>query len=227
MDDSFNIVLASLDDEAILQQNEQNPKHEAASTSKSATKTHGLLVNQKQKGNPLLKAIVNVPWEFEDIIPDYQMGTNVCALFLSLKYHNLNPDYIHERLKLLGKKYELRVLLVLIDIDDPHQPLKHLSRICILADLTLMLAWSFEEAGKIIETYKIYETKPADLIMEKSESYPYLKLVQALTSIKPINKTDATTLITRFGTLKNIIEATEFQLSQCPGLGPRDRKSVV
>lgn len=39
-----------------------------------------------------------------------------------------------------------------------------------------MLAWSFEEAGKIIETYKVYETKPADLIMEKSESYPYLQV---------------------------------------------------
>lgn len=40
-----------------------------------------------------------------------------------------------------------------------------------------MLAWSFEEAGKILETYKIYENKPADVLMEKSESYPYLKVI--------------------------------------------------
>lgn len=44
------------------------------------------------------------------------MGKTTCALFLSLKYHNLKPDYIHERLKLLGKSYELRVLLVLVDM---------------------------------------------------------------------------------------------------------------
>lgn len=81
---------------------------------KASSKTYCLLVSPKQKGNPLLKAISNVPWEYEDIVPDYQMGRTVCALFLSLRYHNLNPDYIHERLKLLGKMFELRVLLVLV-----------------------------------------------------------------------------------------------------------------
>jgi len=34
----------------------------------------------------------------------------------SLRYHQLNPNYIHERLKQLGHSYELRVLLTLIDI---------------------------------------------------------------------------------------------------------------
>lgn len=68
-----------------------------------------------QKGNPLLKGITSVPWEFEDIIPDYVMGPTTCALFLSLKYHNMNPDYIQERLKVLGKAYDLRVLLVQVN----------------------------------------------------------------------------------------------------------------
>jgi DNA excision repair protein ERCC-1 len=38
------------------------------------------------------------------------------------------------------------------------------------------LAWSAEEAGKIIETYKAYENKPADLIMERRESAPHQKV---------------------------------------------------
>lgn len=63
-----------------------------------------------------------------------------------------------------------------MDVKDPHHPLKSLTRICILADLTLILAWSPEEAGKIIETYKVYEHKPADDIMEKSETSAYLKV---------------------------------------------------
>ena len=65
-----------------------------------------------QRGNPVLKNIRSVPWEFGDIVADYEMGTVMCALFLSLRYHNLNPNYIHERLKLLGHSYDLRVLLV-------------------------------------------------------------------------------------------------------------------
>lgn len=66
-----------------------------------------------QRGNPLLKSISNVPWEYEEsIVPDYVMGRTTCALFLSLRYHNLKPDYINQRLKELGKFYDLRVLLV-------------------------------------------------------------------------------------------------------------------
>lgn len=80
---------------------------------KLSSKTN-LLVNPKQRGNPLLKSILNVTWEYEDIVPDYQMGQTTCALFLSLRYHNLNPDYIHERLKQLGHLCQLRVLLVLV-----------------------------------------------------------------------------------------------------------------
>ncbi|XP_075215980.1 DNA excision repair protein Ercc1 isoform X2 [Lycorma delicatula] len=139
--------------------------------------SNAILVSPKQRGNPLLKSITNFPWEYdESIIPDYVMGRTTCALFLSLRYHTLKPDYIAERLKLLGKLYDLRVLLVQIDQKDPHHALKHLTRICLLADLTLMLAWSAEEAGRIIETYKIFQNKPPDMIMEKQETDPHLKI---------------------------------------------------
>ncbi|XP_077288518.1 DNA excision repair protein Ercc1 [Arctopsyche grandis] len=188
---------------------------------KIISKPHCVLVNPKQKGNPLLKGITSVPWEFEDIIPDYVMGPTTCALFLSLKYHNMNPDYIQDRLKVLGKAYELRVLLVQVDVSEPHLILKKLTRMCLLADLTLMLSWNYEEAGKIIETYKIYENKPPDQIMEKIENDPHQKIVNALSSIKPVNKTDAMTLLSTFGTLGNIISASENKLAQCPGFGVR------
>ncbi len=61
----------------------------------------------------MLKHIRSVPWEFDsDIKPDYVVGTMSCVLFLSIRYHNLHPDYIHERLKELRGAYSLRVLLV-------------------------------------------------------------------------------------------------------------------
>lgn len=186
----------------------------------SGNKSSAVLVNPRQRGNPLLKSVLNVPWEYEEsIIPDYVMGRTTCALFLSLKYHNLKPDYITERLKALGKLYDLRVLLVHVDMKEPHHSLKHLTRVCLLTDLTLMLAWSYEEAGKIIETYKMYEHKPPDLIMEKTESDPHVKLVSALTTVRSVNKTDAATLLNNFGSLEKIIKATNHELCLCPGLG--------
>ncbi|CAK1545893.1 unnamed protein product [Leptosia nina] len=195
-------------------------------STKSASKTHCVLVNQKQRGNPLLKHIVSVAWEFDEIVPDYEIGKTISILFLSVRYHNLNPDYINNRLKELGKKYDLRVLLVQVDLKDPHAALKNLTRICLLTDLTLMLAWSPLEAAKIIENYKIYENKPPDRIMEKIENDPHQKIVNALSSIKPVNKTDAMTLITTFGTLENIIKATEKRLADCPGFGATKAKKL-
>lgn len=189
------------------------------SKAKDSSKFSTVLVSLKQKGNPLLKFVTNVPWEYSEIVPDYVMGKTTCALFLSIRYHQLNPDYIHERLKALGHMYNLRVLLVQVDVPEPHHALKHLTRICILADLTLMLAWSSEDAGKIIETYKIYENKSPDAIMERSDTAPYQKLMNALTTIRSVNKTDATTLLSTFGTLSKLIQAQPNTLALCPGIG--------
>lgn len=183
-------------------------------------------VHPKQRGNPVLKTILNCPYEFRDIVPDYIVGRTSCVLYLSLKYHILHSEYIVGRLKELGKQFQLRVLLVQVDVTEPHNALKGLTRICLLADLTLMLAWNAEEAGKIIETYKLIENKPPDSIMERVDSDPYTKLVSALTTIKPINKTDAVTLIQNFGSLENIINASEERLSMISGLGPRKAKKL-
>jgi DNA excision repair protein ERCC-1 len=43
---------------------------------------NAILVSHRQKGNPLLKHIRNVKWVFSDIIPDYVLGQNSCALYL-------------------------------------------------------------------------------------------------------------------------------------------------
>lgn len=52
------------------------------------------------------------------------------------------------------------------------------------------------------------------------------QLVTALTNIKPVNKTDAVTLLQEFKTLANIIKSKEERLSQCSGLGPRKAKKL-
>ncbi|KAG8041186.1 hypothetical protein G9C98_002174 [Cotesia typhae] len=142
-----------------------------------------ILVNFKQRGNPLLKFIKSVPWKYSEVVPDYVMGSTTCALFLSIK-------------------------------------------ICILADLTLMLVWSNEDAARIIETYKIFEYKPPEMIMERGDSDPQLKLISALTSVRSVNKTDALTLLRNFGTIADILKASPETLSLCPGFGIQKAKRL-
>ncbi|VVC32791.1 Restriction endonuclease type II-like,RuvA domain 2-like,ERCC1/RAD10/SWI10 family [Cinara cedri] len=204
--------------------NQPSTSHNQPSTSSikqspvKSGNSNSVLVNPKQRGNPLIKSIINVPWEYSDnIVPDYVMGRTTCALFLSLRYHILKPDYIYNRVKSLGKLYELRVLVLQIDVKEPHNALKQLTRMCLVADLTLMLSWSSEEAGKLIETYKIFENKPPDLIMSKTEGDDYSRLANALTTIRAVNKTDAALLLSTFGSLENICNATLKALTLCPG----------
>lgn len=165
-----------------------------------------IIVSPRQRGNPILKYVRSVPWEFGEVVPDYVLGQTTCALFLSLRYHNLNPNYIHERLKQLGQTFTLRVLLVQVDVKDPHHALKELARICIMADCTLILAWSPEEAGRYLETYKSYEKKPADALKEQVEKNYLSKVTDCLTTVKSINKTDAMTLLSTFSVSTNCVK---------------------
>ncbi len=71
-----------------------------------------------------------------------------------------------------------------------------------------------------------FENKPPDLIMEKSQADCYSRLVEALTSIKSVNKTDATTLLSAFGTLEKIAAASLEELSLCPGFGPQKAQKL-
>ncbi|XP_066495062.1 DNA excision repair protein ERCC-1 [Tiliqua scincoides] len=193
---------------------------------KPGAKHNSIIVSPRQRGNPILKFVCNVPWEFGEIVPDYLLGQSTCALFLSLRYHNLNPNYIHERLRVLGKAYMLRVLLLQVDVKDPQQALKELAKICILADCTLILAWSPEEAGRYLETYKAYEQKPADLLKEKVDQDYLSRVTDCLTSVKSVNKTDTLSLLSTFGSLANIVQASKEDLSLCPGIGPQKAKRL-
>ncbi|KIH51980.1 DNA repair protein rad10, partial [Ancylostoma duodenale] len=70
-----------------------------------------LVVNRRrQEGNPVLKYVRNVRYEWGDIGTDFECGPTCGVLYLALKYHKLHPNYILTRLS--GKdenKYACRV----------------------------------------------------------------------------------------------------------------------
>nr|XP_021536742.1 DNA excision repair protein ERCC-1 [Neomonachus schauinslandi] len=109
---------------------------------------------------------------------------------------------------------------------DPQQALKELAKMCILADCTLVLAWSPEEAGRYLETYKAYEQKPADLLMEKLEQDFVSRVTECLTTVKSVSKTDSQTLLTTFGSLEQLVAASREDLALCPGLGPQKARRL-
>lgn len=154
------------------------------------------------------------------------MGGQACALYLSIKYHLLHPEYIQGRMRQLKNKFDLSVLLCLVDVEGSTKPLEELTLLCISLGFTLICCWSLTEAARYIETYKAYENKGAKTIKERVESDPYAMLSDCLTAIRGVNKTDVLTLSSTFGSFKNIAECSMEELSLCPGLGARKVKNL-
>ena len=74
-----------------------------------------------------------------------------------------------------------------VDVSDPFPIIKTLTHISMLAGLTLLPAYSPEEAGKILENYKVYENKPVDFIQEKQDP-SILQQVRASATAVRINR---------------------------------------
>ncbi|KAG0474948.1 hypothetical protein HPP92_014634 [Vanilla planifolia] len=192
----------------------------------SAQNRNAILVSHRQKGNPLLKHIRNVRWVFADVVCDYLLGQSSCALYISLRYHLLHPDYLYYRIRELQKNFKLRVVLCHIDVEDVVKPLLEVTRTAMLHDCTLLCGWSLEECGRYLETIKAYENKPADSIREQADADYLSCLTHALTTIRRVNKTDVVTLGSTFGSLSSIMDASMEDLARCPGIGERKVKRL-
>ncbi|THH04406.1 hypothetical protein EW145_g5540 [Phellinidium pouzarii] len=177
--------------------------------------------------NPILECIRNVSKEFGDIVPDFQLGRTTGALFLSLKYHRLHPEYIHQRIQKLGITYNLRILLLMCDVSEHQDPIRELTKICLINNITVMVCWSNEEAGMYLTTYKMFEHKSPDLIKERVDKEYGAMLRSALTSINKVNKMDVETLRTSFGSFNKIAHASPDQLRSLPGFGQVKVRRVV
>ncbi|PIN04327.1 Structure-specific endonuclease ERCC1-XPF, ERCC1 component [Handroanthus impetiginosus] len=211
-----------------LPRSRQTGPSEVPSTSASSAggSRNSILVSHRQKGNPLLKHIRNVRWAFADVVCDYLLGQNACALYLSLRYHLLHPDYLYFRIRELQKNFKLRVVLCHVDVEDVVKPLLEITKTALLHDCTLLCAWSLEECGRYLETIKVYENKPADLIQGQMDMDYLSRLNHALTAVRHVNKTDVVTLGSTFGSLSNIMDASMEDLARCPGIGERKVKRL-
>ncbi|EER91361.1 hypothetical protein BDA96_01G203200 [Sorghum bicolor] len=187
---------------------------------------NAILVSHRQRGNPLLKHIRNARWTFADVVPDYVLGQSSCALYLSIRYHLLHPDYLYYRIRELQKNFRLRVILCHVDVEDVIKPLHEITRTALLHDCTLLCGWSLEECGRYLETIKVYENKPADIIREHMDNDYLSRLSHSLTSIRHVNKTDVVTLGSSFGSLSQIMNASMEELARCPGIGERKVKRL-
>ncbi|KAI3636928.1 hypothetical protein MIR68_005195 [Amoeboaphelidium protococcarum] len=182
-------------------------------------------INPRQKGNPLIKALT-VPFAFDQMmLTDYVPNATTGILFLSCKYHRLHPSYVYERVKQIPpNSFQLRVLILLVDIDDCTSVLREMTKLSIVSNHTLMLSWSFEEAAQIISSYSTLYKKSPEVLKGRVKEGEHLHNV--LTSVKGLNKNDVLTLMARFGSFEALVNATEEELGLCVGFGKLKRRRL-
>jgi DNA excision repair protein ERCC-1 len=180
-----------------------------------------ILVSPRQKGNPILNSVRTVTWEYSDIPADYVLGATTCALFLSLKYHRLHPEYIYNRIRDLKGQYQLRVLLVMVDIENHEESLRELSKTSLINNVTIMLTWSAQEAGRYLELFKTFEhAAPTSIKAQQSSTYSD-SMVEFITVPRSINKTDAVGLVSNFGSIRTAVNAGPEEIGLIAGWGTK------
>jgi DNA excision repair protein ERCC-1 len=196
----------------------QQPKPQALP---SRSGPSAILVSPRQKGNPILNGVRSTAWEYSDIPADYVLGATTCALFLSLKYHRLHPEYIYNRIRDLKGQYNLRILLTMVDIDNHEESLRELSKTSLINNVTIMLCWSAQEAGRYLELFKTFEhIAPTSIRAQQSTSYSD-KLVEFITVPRSINKTDAIGLVSNFGSIRTAVNASPEEIGLIAGWGEK------
>lgn len=155
---------------------------------------------------------------------DFAVSSSCGVLFLSMKYNGLHPEYIYKRIEKLGKSYELRVLLVVADMDNPTEMLSALTKMAIRRELSLVVTWSLEEAATYLGTLKLKSkgtsgtSETLNIQKKTAETYED-QLQDVLTKVPYVNKTDALGLSKHFKTFRNII-ANADRLEDLEGWGP-------
>jgi DNA excision repair protein ERCC-1 len=136
-----------------------------------------------------------------------------------LKYHRLYPEYVYGRIRNLRGRYNLRILLTLVDIENHEDPLRELAKTSMISNVTLILCWSAAEAARYLELYKSYEHANFKAIQGQQGTSYVERLMDFVTVPRGINKSDAVSLVSNFGSLKNAINAEPEQIGIIGGWG--------
>ena len=106
-----------------------------------------------------------------------------------------------------------------MDITEHDDVLRTLTKTCVLSDLTLFLSWSAAEAGRYLETFKSYEHTPPTAIMEKVADDYGTRMMEVFTRVRGVNKTDAVTLVSTFGSVRAAVNAAPEEVMLISGWG--------
>jgi DNA excision repair protein ERCC-1 len=114
----------------------------------------------------------------------------------------------------------------LVDVEENYRPaLLFLNKLATQHRLSLLLSWSEEEAARYLETFKAFESKDASLIQKKDKDTFADQLTDVICTVRSVNKTDVSQLLSQLGSFRSIAMADMDELSLIPGMCPANSSS--
>jgi len=195
-----------------------------------ARSKQAIVARFRQKDNPILACIRSTLVEHvpdDQLSADFLAGPDTAVLFISLKFQRVHQDYLARRLKSLGE-WRNRILLCRVDIDQPDEALEQVTLTAFHGKLSLLLAWTDAEAAAYLETLHRYQSKGAEALRGRlTQGDHHARLLEVLTTVKGINKTDAAALAGRFGSLAGVAKANQEDLLRCSGIGDKKVRQLA
>lgn len=186
-----------------------------------------------------MKYIRNVHWQYDSpddggILtggPDYLLGSTTAAVFISLRYHLLNPEYVYGRMKGVkawlreargdaGARVRGKLIVVQVDTEDSQVPLAQITKAAIHNEFTVFCGFSAGECARYLETFKSYENKPAEAIKKDLGGDYAGRATSVLTGVRGVNTTDVKTLLSDGRCLADVMGMDDKGLEGLPGVGP-------
>ncbi|KAF7683292.1 DNA excision repair protein ERCC-1 [Astathelohania contejeani] len=180
-----------------------------------------LKVSDLQTGNGVLEYLKYIPWVYsKDLSCDYEIHDTIGVLFLSIQFHCTKPEYIHKRFKKIKLKYNLRILLVLVDAKNPETCIEELFSIATKNNFTMLLAYSNEEAGKYIHSLVVGRRNTRKKKEIQNEKQDFLK------AFPHISTTDSEHLSQAFENIISLIDCDIKYLKNIPGIGKKKAELI-
>ncbi|CAE7651144.1 ERCC1 [Symbiodinium pilosum] len=189
-----------------------------------------IVAKARQQQNPIVNCVRSTHVDFvedTDLKPDFLVGPETAVIFISLQFQRLHQEYLNGRVKSLGD-FRNRVLLCRVDLDQPEEALEQVTLTAFHGKLSLLLAWTDAEAAAYLETLHRFQSKGAEALRSRvTQGDNRARLLEVLTTIKGVNKSDAALLASQFGSFAQITRATEKEFLRCSGIGDKKVKQLT
>lgn len=168
--------------------------------------------------DPEYSGALSLPKSFEDIKTDFKLPCGVANLCRFSRIKS-NCNYLPARIRNLktfsSESEPLKAMFLVVEKEEDLSGLEEVNIQCVLEEVTLLVVTQPSELEGYLRGYT-----------KSRQQATYLKPKDLLVAVKGVNETDAANLLSTFGNLANLFQATEAQLRAVKGIGPLKAKNL-